>query len=167
MCAWGFHEQSTIATEWIKLEDTYLPSPPWTCVEKKFRLCRWGAERRVKRAQTRERGPPSALAEFLSTKTFCYSSRCKSKLWENKACPSSTSYTPSTILGNIPHSVHPTLLLFWGNCRIHQKRWYEKNAQQSLFHFINLTLASPNFVSYLWSAGYALLADNIKQWLQC
>ena len=27
-------------------------------------MCRWGAERRVSRAQTRERGPPSALAEL-------------------------------------------------------------------------------------------------------
>ena len=25
---WGFHEHSTIATEWIKLENTYLPSHP-------------------------------------------------------------------------------------------------------------------------------------------
>ena len=31
-----------------------------------FRSCRWGAERRVKRAQTRERGPPSALAEIVA-----------------------------------------------------------------------------------------------------
>ena len=30
-----------------------------------FRSRRWGAERRVSRAQTRERGPPSALAEIL------------------------------------------------------------------------------------------------------
>ena len=29
---------------------------------KNFRWCRWGAERRVKRAQTQERGPPSAPA---------------------------------------------------------------------------------------------------------
>ena len=33
------------------------------CAEN-FRSCRWGAERRVSRAQTRERGPPSARAEF-------------------------------------------------------------------------------------------------------
>ena len=34
-----------------------------TCA-KKFPLVSMGAERRVSRAQTRERGPPSALAEF-------------------------------------------------------------------------------------------------------
>ena len=27
LCAWGFPEQSTIATKWIKLENTHLPSP--------------------------------------------------------------------------------------------------------------------------------------------
>ena len=32
---------------------------------KNVRWCRWGAERRVKRAQTRERGPPSAPAEII------------------------------------------------------------------------------------------------------
>ena len=36
-----------------------------TCVEK-FRWCQWGAQRRVKRAQTREQGPPLAAAEFIS-----------------------------------------------------------------------------------------------------
>ena len=36
-----------------------------TRVPKNFRWCRWGAKRRVKRAQTRERGPPSAPAEFF------------------------------------------------------------------------------------------------------
>ena len=30
-----------------------------------FRVRRWGAERRVSRAQTRERGPPSAYAEII------------------------------------------------------------------------------------------------------
>ena len=30
-----------------------------------FRWCRWGAERRVKHGQTRERGPPSAPAEIF------------------------------------------------------------------------------------------------------
>ena len=35
--AWGFHEHSTIATEWIKLENTHLPSPPQTCPPKKCR----------------------------------------------------------------------------------------------------------------------------------
>ena len=35
-----------------------------TCAPKIFRLCRLGAERRVSRAQTRERGPPSALADI-------------------------------------------------------------------------------------------------------
>ena len=30
-----------------------------------FRVRRWGAERRVSRAQTRERGPPSAYAEIF------------------------------------------------------------------------------------------------------
>ena len=37
-----------------------------TRVPENFRQCRWGAERRVLRAQTREQGPPSALAEFLN-----------------------------------------------------------------------------------------------------
>ena len=37
-----------------------------TCVPENFRYCRWGAERRVSRAQTRERGPPSELAEIFS-----------------------------------------------------------------------------------------------------
>ena len=32
-----------------------------------FRSRRWGAERRVARAQTRERGSPSALAEIFTT----------------------------------------------------------------------------------------------------
>ena len=31
-----------------------------------FRYCRWGAERRVSRAQTRERGPTSVLVEILN-----------------------------------------------------------------------------------------------------
>ena len=31
----------------------------------KFSLLTMGAERRVSRAQTRERGPPSALVEFI------------------------------------------------------------------------------------------------------
>ena len=35
-----------------------------TCAEN-LCLCRWGAEWRVSRAQNRERGPPSALAEIL------------------------------------------------------------------------------------------------------
>ena len=33
-------------------------------VPENFRSCRWGAEQRVLRVQTRERGPPSALAEI-------------------------------------------------------------------------------------------------------
>ena len=37
-----------------------------TCVPKKLRLCRWGAEQWVKHAQTRERGSPSAPAEFFN-----------------------------------------------------------------------------------------------------
>ena len=36
-----------------------------TRVPENFRYCRWGAERRVPRARTRERGPPSALAEII------------------------------------------------------------------------------------------------------
>ena len=36
-----------------------------TRVPEKFCKSRWQAERRVPRAWTRERGPPSALAEFL------------------------------------------------------------------------------------------------------
>ena len=63
-CAWGFHEHTTIATELIKLENTHLPSPHQTRAPKKYRQCRWGAERRVKRAQTHKQGPPSALAVF-------------------------------------------------------------------------------------------------------
>ena len=35
-----------------------------TRAPKNFFLRQWGAERRVKRAQTRERGPPSASAEI-------------------------------------------------------------------------------------------------------
>ena len=38
-----------------------------TCVAENFRVCRWGAERRVSRAQTRERGPPSAYVEIVKT----------------------------------------------------------------------------------------------------
>ena len=34
---------------------------------KNFRSRRWGAERRVSRAQTRERGPPSAWAEIITS----------------------------------------------------------------------------------------------------
>ena len=42
-----------------------------TCAPENFRVCRWGAERRVSRAQTRERGPPSAWAEiFFFAKFF-------------------------------------------------------------------------------------------------
>ena len=58
----SFHEHSTIETEWIKLEYPHFPSD--TCANK-FCWCRWGAERRVKRAQTRERGPPLATGEFF------------------------------------------------------------------------------------------------------
>jgi hypothetical protein len=35
-----------------------------TCALKNLRYCRWGAEQRVSRAQTWERGPLSALAEI-------------------------------------------------------------------------------------------------------
>ena len=35
-----------------------------------FRQCRWGAEQRVPRARTRERGPPSALAEIFFFSSF-------------------------------------------------------------------------------------------------
>ena len=59
-----FHEQSTIATEGIKLEYTHLPPPSQTHAPIKCCLYRWGAERRVKHAQTHERGPPLAPAEF-------------------------------------------------------------------------------------------------------
>ena len=34
------------------------PPPSQTCAPKNFRWCRWGAEWRVKRVQTWERGPP-------------------------------------------------------------------------------------------------------------
>ena len=34
------------------------------CVLKNFPWCRWGQERRVKRAHTRDRGPPSMPAEI-------------------------------------------------------------------------------------------------------
>ena len=37
---------------------------------KNFRWCRWGAEWRVKRAQTWEQGPPSAPAEIYK-RTYC------------------------------------------------------------------------------------------------
>jgi hypothetical protein len=62
MCVWGFHEESTIAAEGIKLEYTQVPStppPPQTCAPKNFRWFRWGAERMIACVQTRERGPPS------------------------------------------------------------------------------------------------------------
>ena len=36
-----------------------------TTVPERFSSCRWGAERRVKRAQTRKRGPPSAWADII------------------------------------------------------------------------------------------------------
>ena len=39
-----------------------------TRVPENFRQSRWGAERRVPCARTRERGPPSALAEFYYLK---------------------------------------------------------------------------------------------------
>ena len=35
-----------------------------------FHWCRWGAEQRVKHAQTQERGPPSAPAEFYNNLEF-------------------------------------------------------------------------------------------------
>ena len=35
------------------------------CAPENFRWCRWGAEQRVEHVQTRERGPPSAPAEFF------------------------------------------------------------------------------------------------------
>ena len=35
-----------------------------------FRSRRWGAEQRLSRAQTRERGPPSALAEIFFFSSF-------------------------------------------------------------------------------------------------
>ena len=41
-----------------------------TCAPENFRSHRWGAERRVSRAQTRERGPPSAWAEFYGSFGF-------------------------------------------------------------------------------------------------
>jgi hypothetical protein len=40
---WGFHEDNTFATESIKLENTYLSSPPWTRAPEKFRSCQWGS----------------------------------------------------------------------------------------------------------------------------
>ena len=62
-CAWGFHEHTTIAFELIKLENTYLPSPPWTRAPEKHLYCRLGGQRRVKRAQTYERGPKKELSQ--------------------------------------------------------------------------------------------------------
>ena len=47
--------------EWGRCLKTTLQ----TWVPENFRSRRWGAERRVSRAQTRERGPPSAWAEIL------------------------------------------------------------------------------------------------------
>ena len=58
-----FHEYSTIATEGIKLDYTHLPQPPDMCA-KKILLVSMRSERRVKRAQAQERGPPLAPAEF-------------------------------------------------------------------------------------------------------
>ena len=37
------------------------------CAPTNFRWCRWGAERRVERAQTREQGPPSVPAEIIKS----------------------------------------------------------------------------------------------------
>ena len=46
-----------------------------TCAPEKLRWCRWGAEWKVKPAQTQERGPPSAPAElstiFVKSKFSC------------------------------------------------------------------------------------------------
>ena len=47
--------------EWGRCLKTTLQ----TRVPENFRSRRWGAERRVSRAQTRERGPPSAWAEIF------------------------------------------------------------------------------------------------------
>jgi hypothetical protein len=41
-----------------------------TSVSKDFYLCRWGPEQRVKRAQTRDRGPPSAQGKMDVTTLF-------------------------------------------------------------------------------------------------
>ena len=49
-----------------ELNQRTLTYPAQTCAPKKYRQCRWGAERRVKRAQTPERGPPSALMVVMS-----------------------------------------------------------------------------------------------------
>ena len=40
-----------------------------------FRSRRWGAERRVSRAQTWERGPPSARAEFVTLTSITLTSQ--------------------------------------------------------------------------------------------
>ena len=45
----------------MKFGEIYSADTP----ARKFPLVLMGAERRVPRARTRERGPPSALAEFL------------------------------------------------------------------------------------------------------
>ena len=50
-----------------------LESPEMkTRAQKNFRWCRWGAERRAKRAQTRERGSPSAPAEIHNKSQVYY-----------------------------------------------------------------------------------------------
>jgi hypothetical protein len=54
----------------------------WRCLEvtlqthapNNLRWCQWRAARRVKREQTRERGPPLAPAEFLSKESMKYRS---------------------------------------------------------------------------------------------
>ena len=46
------------------LENMFEGDSADTCAEK-FPLTSMGAKRRVSRAQTRERGPPSALAEIV------------------------------------------------------------------------------------------------------
>ena len=52
---------------WLKWQERFYPHPPpQTRVLKKFCWWRWVAERRVKRAQTREQGPPAAAAVFIT-----------------------------------------------------------------------------------------------------
>ena len=49
-----------------------------------------GAERRVSRAQTRERGPPSALAEFYFL--FCYETKTTREMKTTFGTHDQTSY---------------------------------------------------------------------------
>ena len=60
----GYFEKLSYGSETLDMTYEVLKVILQTRVAKKFPWCRWGAESRVKRAHNRERGPPSAPAEF-------------------------------------------------------------------------------------------------------